>query len=249
MFFLKNLFGILFIKNNNADSVEITWYTYLIFFLFSLFAGPINKIDVDIETTGGGASNNNGGEPISILIIVIVLAVIVFLLLVSILCCVCLKKHHQCSKDSHLAETQSSTGGCSDVERPFMPQTQSRHHHPQILMNGGNNNKMGLVNKPLPPTPMTLAQWSNAIHPQTSPKYSADSGFTEHDHDHHTKELNQYEVPYAHLLKPYRPPEDIYFTQEAFMQPQNSVVSGYVAPPPQRLYTSQKRYYQEYETQ
>ena len=212
--------------------------TYLIFFLFSLFAGPINKIDVDIETTGGGASNNNGGEPISILIIVIVLAVIVFLLLVSILCCVCLKKHHQCSKDSHLAETQSSTGGCSDVERPFMPQ-----RAPQLLMSG-NNNKMGLVNKPLPPTPMTLAQWSNAIHPQTSPKYSADSGFTEHDH---TKELNQYEVPYAHLLKPYRPPEDIYFTQEAFMQPQNSVVSGYV--PPQRLYTSQKRYYQEYETQ
>ena len=208
------------------------------FFLFSLFAGPISKINVDIETTGGA---NNGGEPISVLIIVIVLSVIVFILLVSILCCVCLKKHQ--GKDSHLAETQSSTGGCSDVERPFMPQ-----RAPQLLMSG-NNNKMGLVNKPLPPTPMTLAQWSNAIHPQTSPKYSADSGFTEHDHDHHTKELNQYEVPYAHLLKPYRPPEDIYFTQEAFMQPQNSVVSGYVAPPPQRLYTSQKRYYQEYETQ
>merc|ERR1712038_2167227 len=93
-------------------------------------------------------------------------------------------------------------------------------HHASFLQQKNNNL---MLNKPLPPTPMTLAQWSNAIHPQTSPKYSADSGFTEHDHDHHTKELNQYEVPYAHLLKPYRPPEDIYFTQEAFMQPQNSV--------------------------
>ena len=161
----------------------------------------------------------------------IVLSVIVFVLLVVILTCVCLKR----TQNKDHSDVQSSTGA-SDVERPFMPQT-----NPQLIMK--NNNKM--LNKPLPPTPMTLAQWSSAIHPQTSPKYSADSGFNDHDN---SKELNQYEVPYAHLLtRPYRAPEDIYFTQEAFMQPQNSVVSGYM--PPQRLYTQQQRYYTEYETQ
>ena len=60
---------------------------------------------------------------------------------------------------------------------------------------------------------------------------------------------NQYEVPYAHLLKPYRPPEEIYFTQEAFMQPQNT--SNYR---PTQNYSraasiNAKRYYQEYESQ
>ena len=109
-----------------------------------------------------------------------------------------------------------------------------------------NNN----FNKPLPPTPMTLAQWSNAIHPGL--KY-ADSGFNElHEN---SKELNQYEVPYAHLLKPYRPPEEIYFTQEAFMQPQEAFMQP--QQPQNSIYrpqnysraSTQKRYYQEYESQ
>ena len=189
----------------------------------------------------------------SVLIIVIVLSVTVFILLILILSCVCLKKDESNKTAEHHSETQSSTGACSDVERQtFMPQN--------LQQNSKNNNTSKMLNKPLPPTPMTLAQWSNAIHPQTSPKYSADSGFN--DHLDNSKELNQYEVPYAHLLRPYRPPEDIYFTQEAFMQPQNSVISGYatqqlnhsahggyLAPPPQRYTTQQHRYYTEYETQ
>ena len=122
-------------------------------------------------------------------------------------------------------------------------------HHRTIIK---NNN----FNKPLPPTPLTLAQWSNAIHPGL--KY-ADSGFNENIDN---KELNQYEVPYAHLLKPYRPTEEIYFTQEAFMQPQEAFIQpqeAFIQPPvaPQNsIYrpqnysrASNKRYFQEYESQ
>ena len=73
-----------------------------------------------------------------------------------------------------------------------------------------------MINKPLPPTPMTLAQWSSAIHPSVN-KYSIDSGYN--DNETGTVVNNQYEVPYAHLLRPYRPPDEIYFTQEAFLNP------------------------------
>ena len=143
-------------------------------------------------------------------------------MIVSVICC----KKNRSNKDS--IETQSSTGACSDVERPFIIR---------------NNN----FNKPLPPTPLTLAQWSNAIHPGL--KY-ADSGFNENILNNSKEHMsNQYEVPYAHLLKPYRPPEEIYFTQEAFMQPQNSNYR-----PPTQNYSraasiNAKRYYQEYESQ
>ena len=175
-----------------------------------------------------------------VMIIVICLSVTVAILLVLILSCVCLKKHSR-RKDHHNqmhCETQSSTGS-SDVERPFMP-----HHNHNVLIK--NNN---LTNKPLPPTPMTLAQWSQAIHPSCNNKYSGDSGFNDHDNSKelfdHGDHVNQYEVPFAHMVRPYRPPEDIYFTQEAFLQPQNSVASGY-AP---KMYRQQPTRYFEYETQ
>lgn len=87
--------------------------------------------------------------------------------------------------------------------------------HPHASLAIRNNN----FNKPLPPTPMTLAQWSNAIYPKVH-NSGGDSGFT--DPMETTKEnFNTYEVPYAHLIRPYRQPEDIYFTQEAFINPRN----------------------------
>jgi len=62
--------------------------------------------------------------------------------------------------------------------------------------------------------------------------------------------VNQYEVPYAHLLRPYRAPEEIYFTQEAFLNPQSINVRNYS----RNTNTSaavphNTRYYKEYETQ
>ena len=217
----------LFLKEK--ESIKITANILLLF----LLSGP--ELDI-INNIPNNKDVSNDDHPWYLWILVVSLSAIVFALLAALSFCVCCKRDGP--KDH--SETQSSTGACSDVERPFMPQT-----NPQLnSYYQKNNNK--LLNKPLPPTPMTLAQWSSAIHPQTSPKYSADSGFNDHDN---SKELNQYEVPYAHLLRTYRPTaptEDIYFTQEAFMQPQNSIVSGYL--PPQRL-CNQPRYYTEYETQ
>jgi hypothetical protein len=175
----------------------------------------------------------------AILYVVICLSVTVGILLILILICVIIKKNNS-KKDN--SETQSSTGS-SDVERPFMPQNS------HILIK--NNNKASM---PLPPPPMTLQQWSNAIHPgNNNPKYS-DSGFNDHDNSKESG-VNQYEVPYAHLLRPNRPQEDIYFTQEAFLQPQNSLASGYYSShqrggpvynsrPPLKL-----RYFSDYDSQ
>ena len=169
-----------------------------------------------------------------------------FAILLAIIGFICAKRRNN---NKEISETQSSTD-CSEVGRPFMHQNYQQH--PQTL--GIKNNNL-MINKPLPPTPMTLGQWNNAIHPKQSMLYGPDSGFNDQDttKDMFEAGVNQYEVPYAHLLRPYRAPEEIYFTQEAFLNPQSINVP--------RNYSrntntsagasggSHTRYYKEYETQ
>lgn len=162
-------------------------------------------------------SNSDNGEPMAVLIVVICLSVTVGILLIMILSCVVLKKHRK---------EPSESASNPDVERPFM----EPNNHQNFQSNGPifvapNNNK---ANKPLPPTPLILGQWTHSIHP----KYAAtDSGFADHEISKEFETgVNQYEVPYAHLLQSNsnsRPHN--YFTQEAFLQQPNSVVSGFSA--------------------
>jgi len=200
---------------------------------------PGPNIVIDTHPGDDEGSNDLNG----MLILVICLAVAVFTILLVIFVYVCARKHKE---KNNASETQSSTD-CSEVGRPFMPQNYQQH--PQTLVGGIKNNNL-MVNKPLPPTPMTLGQWNNAIHPKL---YGADSGFNEQDttKDMFEANVNQYEVPYAHLLRPYnRAPEEIYFTQEAFLNPQSINVRNYSRNTnTSAAGGSHSRYYKEYETQ
>ena len=168
--------------------------------------------DSGVTNTNGNNKTDIGNEPTAVLVVVICLCVAVGILLVVILSYVICKRR---SKDSTVdTRSNSTSSSASDVERPFV-------RPPQPI-------------KPLPPTPK---MWTHAGGSVIHPKYhlTSDSGFADTQTD--VANGNHYETPYAQLLplnhnqnantRPYRPSEDIYFTQEAFMQPQNSVASRF----------------------
>ncbi len=93
-------------------------------------------------------------------------------------------------------ETDESTAGTPDVQRPFMV---GDHH----LVHQQQQQQL-LAQKPLPPTPFMQSQWTTAkVYPKmvggnlapTESSYADCENSKDFD-----SVTNQYEVPYAHLL-------------------------------------------------
>ncbi len=152
------------------------------------------------DRNGSSDKTLDSSLPVSVLVIVICLSTaVVVLLIVLISYGICKRKQN--SKDTTVDTRSNSTSSSgSDVDRPFM-------RPPQPL-------------KPLPPTPMWSTTNGNKLYPVS------DSGFASGGLPADTENGNHYEAPYAQLLPTaapsiYRPREDIFFTQEAFSQPQS----------------------------